>query len=75
VDVVIGPQAPPLYNRVMQDDIKREDFQSKVVVEDAYLGPKNSQTLDTSLVKGNATHVISNDHQQDGPYPIVLAPY
>lgn len=75
VDAVIRPQSPPLYARVFQDDIKREDSRSKVVVEDAYLGPQNYQTLHTRLVKGNATHGISIDHQQGVPYPNVSAPH
>ena len=58
----------------MQDHIICEDSRSKVVVEDAYLEPQNSQTLHLRLVKGNATCGISNDHQQGGPYPNVLAP-
>lgn len=74
VDVVIRPQNLTLYSRVLQDHIICEDSRSKVVVEDAYLEPQNSQTLHLRLVKGNATCGISNDHQQGGPYPNVLAP-
>lgn len=75
VDAVIGPQNPTLYTRVLQDDIKREDSRSKMVVGDAYLQPQNFQTLHTRLVKGNSTQGIYNDHQQGGPYPNVSAPY
>ena len=58
----------------MQDHIICEDSRSKVVIEDAYLGQQNSQTLHLRLVKGNATCGISNDHQQGGAYPNVSAP-
>lgn len=74
VDAVIGPQNPTLYPRVLQDDIICEDSRSKVVVEDAYLRPQNSQTLPIRLVKGNAYRGISSDHQQGGLYPNVSAP-
>ena len=74
VNVVIQPQNPTLYSKVLQDHITCEDSHSKVLVEDAYLGPQNSQTLHLRLVKVNATCGISNDYQQGGPYLNVSTP-